>query len=67
MTVEDLKSTILILVLVVLGLMAFNLTPLRMTPSCWEDSVLVGVGDFEDGRWEEYRCGPALDDFEGWK
>ena len=63
MTIEDLKSAILILVLVVLGFVAFDLTPIRMTPSCWEDSVLVGVGDFENGRWTEYRCGPALDDF----
>ncbi len=32
-------------------------------PHCQEDEVLVGVGDFSDGRWAEYICGPALDDF----
>jgi hypothetical protein len=31
---------------------------------CEEDAVLVGVGEFEDGRFEQYACGPALDDFE---
>ena len=57
-------ALILCVVLVfLLGLVAFDLTPIRMTPSCWEDSVLVGVGDFENGRWTEYRCGPSLDDF----
>ena len=60
---EDCLIVILISVVALLFLIAFQLTPLRMTPSCWEDSVIVGVGDFEDGRWEEYRCGPSLDDY----
>ena len=32
-------------------------------PACEEDAVLVGVGDFEAGRWTAYECGPARDDF----
>ena len=32
-------------------------------PVCQEDEVLVGIGDFDKGRWQQYRCGPALDDF----
>lgn len=32
-------------------------------PTCPEDAVLVGVGDFESGRWDRYTCGPARDDF----
>lgn len=31
-------------------------------PRCPEDSVLVGVGSFENGRWSSYECGPAYDD-----
>lgn len=34
-------------------------------PQCPEDSVLVGIGSFVDGRWDNYFCGPALDDFGG--
>ena len=59
----DFALMICVILVFILGLIAFDLTPVRMTPSCWEDSVLVGVGDFENGRWEEYRCGPSLDDF----
>ena len=32
-------------------------------PQCHEDAVIVGIGDFEDGKWSEYVCGPSLDDF----
>ena len=32
-------------------------------PRCQEDAVLVGVGDFNRGRWTSYECGPAVDDF----
>lgn len=31
--------------------------------ACAEDVVLIGVGDFENGRWSHYQCGPALDDY----
>lgn len=32
-------------------------------PQCQEDVVIVGVGDFENGRWSDYECGPAVDDY----
>ena len=32
-------------------------------PRCQEDAVIIGQGDFDDGRWEYYTCGPALDDY----
>jgi hypothetical protein len=31
-------------------------------PVCEEDAVLVGAGDFIDGTWSRYECGPAVDD-----
>lgn len=33
-------------------------------PACPEDSVIVGVGAFEHGRWSAYTCGPAFDDYQ---
>ncbi len=33
-------------------------------PQCAEDVVLVGGGDFDDGRWQWYECGPALDSYD---
>ncbi len=36
------------------------ITPL---PQCQEDVVLVGIGNFENGRWDSYICGPAVDDY----
>jgi len=35
---------------------------MRPVPQCHEDVVLVGIGDFDNGRWDKYVCGPALDD-----
>ena len=35
----------------------------RPVPACPEDAVLLGVGDFEAGRWTGYVCGPAVDDY----
>lgn len=37
--------------------------PVIEVPRCPEDAVLVGQGDYDDGRWTAYVCGPALDDF----
>lgn len=31
-------------------------------PACEEDQVLVGIGEFADGYWTDYACGPAVDD-----
>lgn len=39
-------------------------SPDGMLPRCTEDAVLVGTGSFDDGRWTEYQCGPAVDDYE---
>jgi hypothetical protein len=36
-------------------------------PQCPEDSVLVGTGAFDNGRWSAYVCGPAVDDYNGGK
>ena len=35
-------------------------------PRCYEDQVLVGIGQFDTGRYETYVCGPAMDDYEGY-
>lgn len=38
-------------------------------PSCQEDAVLIGVGDFDGvtGTWDAYECGPSVDDYwKGW-
>lgn len=37
-------------------------TGFRAVPRCEEDAVLVGTGQFEDGRWSAYTCGPAAGD-----
>ena len=31
-------------------------------PRCEEDQYIVGYGEFEDGTWASYGCGPAVDD-----
>jgi hypothetical protein len=31
-------------------------------PTCAEDVVIIGIGDYEAGRWSAYVCGPAADD-----
>jgi len=36
---------------------------LTRVPSCNEDVVLIGSGDFTAGRWSEYTCGTAADNF----
>ena len=33
----------------------------RDMPTCQEDEVIIGAGDFNGRRWEDYRCIP-LDD-----
>ena len=35
----------------------------RDIPRCTEDVVLMGGGQFIDGRYETYGCGPAMDDY----
>ena len=31
---------------------------------CPEDSVLLGQGQYQDGQWSSYVCGPAIDDYD---
>lgn len=49
--------------LFVVGFAAGHADATEAIPSCPEDAVLVGVGDFESGHWDAYTCGPARDDF----
>jgi hypothetical protein len=32
-------------------------------PRCSEDVVVIGQGDYNDGLWTSYTCGPAVDDY----
>lgn len=34
-----------------------------VVPTCVEDVVVLGTGNFDNGVWDRYVCGPALDDF----
>lgn len=34
-------------------------------PSCPEDATLTGKGEFENGVWFYYQCGPSVDDYDG--
>lgn len=52
-----LAVTVLALAAIIAGQTAW-----RQVPVCEEDAVLIGTGDF-DGRYTQYVCGPALDDF----
>ena len=46
------------------GASSLMLTREDIIPKCPEDAVLIGTGNFEDGRWDRYTCGPAVDDFD---
>ena len=36
---------------------------LHKIPHCNEDVTLIGIGQFDSGRWSQYECGPAVDDY----
>ncbi len=42
---------------------AIKITQRYPMPKCQEDAVLVGIGNFYQGRWSSYICGPAVDDY----
>ena len=43
--------------------MASELETRSPVSRCQEDVVLVGQGQFQDGKWDYYVCGPNLDDY----
>ncbi len=53
----------LVFALVFLGACTITIQPAPQIAQCPEDSVLVGLGDFDHGRYERYVCGPAMDDY----
>ena len=58
------KTAIVAGVISILGIGASVALPQEpVIPQCPEDAVLVGVGEFESGRWAAYECGPAVDDY----
>ena len=52
------------LAIVILWLLAMSETN-RYIPLCPEDSSIIGYGEFDKGRWSNYQCGPAVDDYIG--
>ena len=54
-----------VLVLLIAILTAFRTIPfdrIRIMPECTEDVSIYGSGDFQEGLWDHYNCGPAWDD-----
>lgn len=64
MTKRTIGELAILAAVVLLAILAVTVGPLRAIPSCAEDVVLVGAGDFEGGRWDRLECGPALDDLQ---
>ena len=64
---KDNTLVFLFIALLVTLLLTFAITIIGPTinqmPQCQEDVVLIGQGDFENGRWDYYVCGPAVDDY----
>ena len=55
-----------LIVTMMLGILTFaSIASFPRTPQCAEDVVLVGVGAFDNGRYDSYECGPAFDDYVG--
>ena len=64
---HDKTLLFIFIALLVTLLLTFVITIIGPTinqmPRCQEDVVLIGQGDFENGRWDYYVCGPAIDDY----
>ena len=61
---KDFNDLIIAIAIFILAITAATyIGRLMYIPQCHEDAVIVGIGDFENGRWTEYICGPSLDDF----
>ena len=55
---------LLILVAFHLGYFAaVEVTVTSLMPRCQEDVVIIGYGQFDNGIWSDYGCGPAVDDY----
>lgn len=55
---------LLILVAFHLGYFAaVEVTVTSPMPRCQEDVVIIGYGQFDNGVWSDYACGPAVDDY----
>jgi len=61
-TITAIALLLTVLLLITLSLLIIHLYTIYSIPQCSEDAVIVGVGDFVNGRWSQYVCGPALDD-----
>lgn len=52
----------LIIIIFTVGYIYYDLNSM---PKCAEDVVIVGGGDYINGRWDYYSCGPARGDLDG--
>ena len=55
----------LLAILVTFAIFALVRDGTPTVPACVEDSVIVGFGEYENGYWTHYSCGPAVDDYAG--
>ena len=62
--VAMLLAVVVLAIVLVVSIGADDLRNFEL-PQCQEDQVLVGSGAFLDGYWDEYKCGPSLDDLGG--
>ena len=61
---KDFNDLIIAIAIFILAIAAATyIGRLMYIPQCQEDVVLVGIGQFENGRWDNYICGPAVDDY----
>jgi hypothetical protein len=57
-----LRATLAALALVIALQVGAHVARAEAIPTCAEDVVIIGIGDYEAGRWSAYVCGPAADD-----
>ncbi len=65
MNIRQVVSSLSLIIIALVFLLTLSIA-LRLNPTlprCYEDAVLVGAGQFENGQWDNYICGPSFDDY----
>ena len=59
---ESLFAFVIIFSIVFFGFLAMVDWQHSDIPRCDEDAVIIGAGEYANGRWSQYVCGPSVDD-----
>lgn len=62
--ISIISSIVAVIITSLVYITASSIGNMKSMPACTEDATIIGQGEYTNGRWDYYVCGPVYDDLQ---